>query len=152
MRRPLSCRPSRMYLIGELRPRKGRHEGAGRSARGRELAGVGAPPREHRRAAARAEGDGLVDRATVAERVGDAGREAVAAAVGVLDRTGQRRRTERSAGPDPAAEPPGGRDDDPRLRIEPARLDALAGIAAAADEDVDLLGSTLEGLELPRRR
>src|SRR5262249_36667623 len=70
----------------------------------------------------------------------DPGREAVAAAVRVGDVPGQRRRAERPAGADPAAEPPGRGDDDPRLRLQVTGLEPLRSVLSAPDEHVDRYG------------
>ena len=117
-----------------------------------ELTVVGAAAAQDRGAAARAERDRFVEREPVGEPEGQPGGEAVAAAVRVLDRARQRRRAERAARADPAAERARRRDDDARRRLEPAGLEALRRVLAAADEHVDLLGGALQRRELARGR
>src|SRR5205823_2176956 len=102
--------------------------------------------------AARPDLDGLLHGAPLGERVGEPGREAVAAAVCVLDRAGERRSPKRAARPDPAAESARGGDDDARRRVELARLEALARVLPAPDDHVDLLLGPPQGPELTRRR
>src|SRR5579862_5056275 len=108
--------------------------------------------REDGGAAARGERCDLVDRHAGAEAVREAGGEAVAAAVRVLDRAGNRRGAEGAARPKPAAEPAGGRDDKARRRIELDRVRPLARVLSAPDERVELLAGAMERLELARGR
>src|SRR5262245_10274519 len=92
---------------------------------GLELMPVRAAPGQDCSAAACTQCDRLVDRIPGREPEREARGEAVAAAVRVGDRSRDRRRPERAAGSDPAAERAGCRDDDPRLRLELAELEAF---------------------------
>ena len=83
-----------------------------------------------------------------AEGVREPGGEAVAAAVGVLDLAGDRRRRVRPARLRPAAERARGGDDEPRRRLELADAVALAAVLAAADERVELLARERQRAEL----
>src|SRR3954447_2263088 len=117
-----------------------------------QLARVGAAAAEDGRAATGRELHGLVDRPAGCDPVREPGREAVAAAVGVLDLAGERRGRERAAGLGPPAEGAGRRDDDLRRRVEVAGAVALALVLPASDEHVDLDSRARQRRELARRR
>src|SRR5918996_1652755 len=98
------------------------------------------------------EGERVRALAAFRERVGQRRGEGVARSVGVLDRPRRGHGAERPAGLRPASERACRGDDEPRRRIEVARLVPLALVLAARHERVQLDARPLERRQLARGR
>src|SRR5439155_212909 len=77
--------------------------------------------------------------------------EAITAAIGIHDRSGQRSGSEGAPGLQPAAEAPGRRHDRPRRRVKVPRVVKLAFVLPAPHEDVELHARFPQRRELARR-
>src|SRR6266508_742809 len=107
---------------------------------------MGAAAHERLGPAKSGEGERLVPVRARPERERQAGGEAVAAPVGILDRPGRRHGAERAARLRPAAERAGGGDDEPWRRVELAWVIALALVLAAPHERIQLHAAATEGV------